>query len=287
MYRFLSVLIVLLSAYWANAQKFEWANHTKATAVSGRAVDVDRYGNVYVAGSVSGTAVDFDPGPGVMALTAGARVTYIEKMNPQGQVLWAKAINSVDTGANTVKYNECMDMKVDEQGNIYVVGTYGGGADFDPGPGVYTLANDTSSGRTGYILKLDANGNFVWANDYKYGTHSIEPQSIAFDQYGGLYIAGYLGFFTFNNGNGPVIDGNCFIAKLNSAGLVTWADEVYETTIGLYQTTVIRTLKLQIDQAGNFYISGQSVGTADFDPGIGIATLVADDMTPTPTKELT
>ena len=51
---------------------------------------------------------------------------------------------------------------VDDFGNVYVVGGYKPSADFDPGAGV---TNHTSAGgHDFFVLALDLDGDFIWAN---------------------------------------------------------------------------------------------------------------------------
>src|SRR5687768_1515879 len=68
---------------------------------------------------------------------------------------WAKSIGGpIVDFANKVT--------TDASGNVLICGAFqSGGADFDPGPGTYTLASN--GGNEIHVTKLDASGNFVWA----------------------------------------------------------------------------------------------------------------------------
>ncbi len=59
----------------------------------------------------------------------------------------------------------------DNQGNTYNVGTYNSGTnDFDPGTPTVTLPFAMTNGQTsGYIQKIDANGNLVWVKSLQTG----------------------------------------------------------------------------------------------------------------------
>src|SRR5215468_2263545 len=52
-------------------------------------VALDTAGNIYVAGTFTST-VDFDPGPGVTALTSNAGNAYVAKYAANGTLVWAK-----------------------------------------------------------------------------------------------------------------------------------------------------------------------------------------------------
>src|SRR5688572_21840864 len=57
--------------------------------------------------------------------------------------------------------NVGMTITMDAAGNTYTAGWFSGTSDFDPGPGNFNMTcNGTYDG---FIQKLDANGNFVWA----------------------------------------------------------------------------------------------------------------------------
>jgi len=78
-------------------------------------------------------------------------------LNPlQAQTFaWAKKLGG---STNDQSYS----IALDGSGDVYTTGFFSGTADFDPGPGTYTL---TSVGGNAdiFISKLDALGNFVWA----------------------------------------------------------------------------------------------------------------------------
>ncbi len=58
-----------------------------------------------------------------------------------------------------------MVLDIDGSGNVIVAGTFNGVVDFDPGPGTFSLGGP--AGADGFILKLDASGNFIWeAQDF-------------------------------------------------------------------------------------------------------------------------
>src|SRR5690606_40534691 len=68
---------------------------------------------------------------------------------------WAKKIGGSTTDLS-------YSISVDDNQNLFVAGLFNGTVDFNPGAGVYNLTS--SSGASGYILKLNNNGDFLWAN---------------------------------------------------------------------------------------------------------------------------
>jgi gliding motility-associated-like protein len=189
-------------------------------------VAVDASGNSYGSGPFFGTQ-DFDPGAGVFNLTSvGDADVFITKLDASGNFVWAKSIGG------TLKDNS-YGIALDPSGNVYVTGSFNGTSDFDPSAAVTNL---TSAGFTDlYILKLDTDGNFVWAKSI--GGNSFdgdESFAIATDAAGNVFTTGYFtekvdfdpgpGIFNLDFTSGTCT--NCsqiFILKLDTDGNFGWA----------------------------------------------------------------
>jgi hypothetical protein len=115
----------------------------------------DPSGNITMAGDLTSIKVDFDPGPSTYTLsTSGSTDTYVAKYDNNGNFLWARSFG----GSGIDEFNF---MSTDPLGNVYTTGYFNNTVDFDPGPSVFNLS--TVGGSDGFIHKLDASGNFVWA----------------------------------------------------------------------------------------------------------------------------
>src|SRR5436853_72571 len=98
--------------------------------------------------------------------------------------IWAKSIGGVGPENGTASV-------VDANGNIYTTGQFAStSADFDPGPGVYTLGCTgcipTSMVDDIFITKFDASGNFVWAKVIG-STNYDDGYAIATDNSGNVF----------------------------------------------------------------------------------------------------
>lgn len=133
----------------------------------GRCIVTDASTNVIAVGVFS-NSIDLDPGIGSYTLSSTSALnSYIAKYSTAGNFIWAKQI------ASNVS-NEVFSVAVDLAGNIYAAGSFSGSADFDPGVGTFSL---TSNGdHDGYLLKLDANGNFLWA--FQTGTTNLDVNKL-------------------------------------------------------------------------------------------------------------
>ncbi|MBE7509216.1 MAG: SBBP repeat-containing protein [Bacteroidia bacterium] len=230
------------------------------------AVTLDVSGNVYIVGSFQGTA-DFNPGVGVYNLISfGYRDVFVVKLDASGNFIWAKQMGGVD-----IEYG--YDIVVDSMGNVYVAGTFGGTADFDPGVGVYNLTV-TGVINDYFILKLDASGNFVWVKQFGGGPYYNSVINLGVDAFGNVYSAGaFKGTISFDPGAGlynltSAGDNDMFISKLDELGSTVWV-------IQLGDTAMDACLSMAVDDSGNVYTTGIFKGTIDFDSGQGVYNLTS------------
>ena len=247
---------------------FLWAKQIgSASALSdyGNGVTVDGSGNVYITGQFQGT-VDFDPGAGVFNLTSvGAYDVFIQKLDANGNFLWAKQIGS---SGSDIGYA----IKIDGSGNVYTTGVFQSSADFDPGAGVFILS--TNGGDDVFIQKLDASGNFIWAKTFG-GTASDFAYSITTDVSGNVFTTGYFvglnadfdpsaGVFNLSSVGAEDI----FIQKLDASGNFLWAKRMGNTTNDIGYS-------ISADGSGNVFTTGHFRSFVDFDPGAGVFNLTS------------
>lgn len=139
---YLIILIIIFLCYSATAQlTYEWASDIGGNEYeTSQTMDIDSVGNIYMAGVFRDT-VDFDPGAGIMeAFPNGSYTIFMAKYDLNSNLLWVKTI-----GGGNLSYNFCYSLKIDNEGDIYIVGYFEGNADFDPGPGVAILQGGGSS----------------------------------------------------------------------------------------------------------------------------------------------
>jgi hypothetical protein len=127
-----------------------------------------------------------------------------------------------------------------------------------------------------FIAKYDAAGNYIWAKSFG-DSFNDQSNSITIDNLGNVLFTGsFIGLADFDAGPGisnlySVGGTAIFIAKYDNAGNYIWAKRItglQGNNIGYSITT---------DTSGNVYSSGSFFDTIDFDPGIGLFYLTADD----------
>lgn len=288
---------------------FLWAKQMGGSGFDdGLSIALDASGNVYTTGNFEGK-VDFNPGAGVTNLiSSGSYDIFVQKLDTNGDFLWAKQMGgpNFDRGHSIV---------IDASGNLYITGMFYGIADFNPGKetAYLTSAGDydafiqkldsngnflwakqiggnewdqgnsiaidasqniyiTGSFNGVFVLKLDPNGDFIWTKQMK-GTGSSTGQSIAVDHSGNVNITGYFyETIDFDPGKGTVSltstgSADIFVQKLDTDGNFLWAKQMGGAVFFGYS--------IAVDTLGNVFTLGNFEGTADFDPGVGVANLTS------------
>jgi hypothetical protein len=235
----------------------DWAN----------AIAVDNSGNVYVTGGSrgSGTASDY----ATIKYNSNGDTLWVRRYNGPGNDVDEPSVLEVDDSGNvyvtgrswgsgtasdyaTIKYNSNGDtlwirryhgsgnggewahaLTVDGSGNVYVTGGSDGGGTL----GDYATIKYSSSGDTLWVRRYNGPGN---GSDVGY--------ALAVDGSGNVYVTGS------SMGSGTIFD--CATIKYNSNGDTLWVrryngpgnDEDWGED-------------LHVDDAGNVYVAGESIGS--------------------------
>lgn len=230
-----------------------------------RANDVcaDAFGNVFVVGDFRGT-VDLDPGPDTLEfVSTGGPDLYITKLDSMGRVLWGHGIGGSG-------FDRAQSVATLSDGSVVVVGEYQGTVDFDPGPGQLLLTNEPFEIRT-YILRLDGDGELVWA--YNLGNGTL-PFKVVVDTEDRIYAGGYFqGVTDLDPGPGvlqTISNGGSdpWVVKLNSAGELIWARSFGGPSFD-------NLIDIALDGFGHLLLTGGFSGNMDADPGPGTFILPA------------
>ncbi len=191
-------------------------------------------------------------------------ISILLNLNTSAQKFqWAKSFYGTQNSQSG------MSMVVDHSGNIYTTGYFNGTVDFDPSNSSFNLTSVSKADI--FISKLDASGNFVWAQSMG-GLKGDFGYSITLDKFSNIYITGlFNGTVDFDSDTGIYsltslgYPYDNFILKLDATGKFVWAKRIGgNNTWGCWS---------KIDSFGNICTTGSFEGTADFDPGPGTFNL--------------
>lgn len=263
MKKYITLFILLLNVIAASSQTphFDWAKQLDSNDVFVTAMTTDKHGALYITGTFDGT-VDFDPGAGITTATdAGFGDIFILKLDSTGNFDWVKTIGGTS-------YDEGDDIAIDSNGNVIVAGLFSTDSiDFDPGPGVFLM----SASENTFILKLDANGNFIWAKSIASPTENY-VSAMHLDKDDNIVLVGKFGGVTdFDPGstqfNITAVSTDIYICKLDINGDFIWAKHLINPSANTSCFTVTT------DQSNNIILAGLLLGTTDFDPGSNTVNL--------------
>lgn len=172
---------------------------------------------------------------------------YIARYTSDGDEIWDHRIGD----QTDESFNHGIGISTDEDGGVYVTGDFYNSMDFDPGAGTFILQKNAVSSQKGYyILKLDDDGNFNWANNSS--VYSAVGNSVSVDGDGGVFVTGAADVTESSY--------KVFVSKFENDG-----DQVFFETFG--NTSAGSGNTIYITQAGNIYVTGNYSGTADFNIG--------------------
>lgn len=223
-------------------------------------LDVDAEGNAFISGVLAGQ-IDLDPGDGVTELQPSGEYTgFISRFDPDGNFLWAKAFEN-DGGCNPDS------LVLDNSGNIHLLGSFYGSTDFNPDPGGTWI--ESPERQAYFVVKLDSDGEFKWANTWEIPEGGAYFTHISVDYDSNCYVGGsFITYVDLNPGpkydlyslDEPLTTRDIFVVKLNSDGDYEWGTAFNETNnLAMYD--------MICDSESNVFVTGWFLDTVDLDPG--------------------
>jgi hypothetical protein len=229
-----------------------------------REIGIDASGNIYGGGDFD-ELLDLDPGAAVFNVNSvGSSDIFFLKLDPNGDFVWGRVIGNSNV-------NQLISIQVDPSGNLYAGGYFFSSLDFDPGPGAFVLPDGNYWG--GFLMKLDSNGDFLWANNIT-STSFADVRGIAINSSGSVYLAGrFEGTADFIPGAGTfnltsINADDIYTAAYDASGNFLWANAA-----GGQGTQYAE--QIAVDDNGFTYSIGFLNGTADLNPQSGINTFVS------------
>ncbi len=216
-------------------------------------LSADATGAVTITG-IFESPFDADPGSGENILTNdGWADIFLASFDSEGNHRWAFALSGSESeflyGAAT-----------DEKGALYTTGQFRGTMDFGSGPVA------AESPRASFLVKYDASGRHVWTRTSSGGTDGWGfGRSISVDK-GLVSIAGnfreWINYHPERLSSAQLNGRGMYVAQFDTAG-------VYQWSVGLVGAHSVP-WAITLDSQRSVYLTGQFLGTVDFDPGPGV-----------------
>ena len=232
--------------------------------VNGKKIVVDSDGNTFLAGYFRGEA-DFDPSGNEYLLQAEEMDGFLAKYDTDGNFIWAFKIGNTNSD---IAFDVCLD----NNGNVWVSGTFRGDVDFDPSQNEFIL--NGHGFMDAYMAKYTADGTFLWAGEIGGEMSSFYLPTLTCDNSGNLYFSGYFtNLIDIDPGDGTLElgsngDTDIFLLKLDAAGNFIWAFSMGGEMQDHSRDIIISN--------GRVLIAGFIEGTIDFDPSEGEAILTSE-----------
>lgn len=187
-----SLLTVSFVTTFSQTPSFSFAKEQSCWAVNTK---IDTNGDIISIGYFNGVK-DFDPSATTYTLSNADGSLYMQKLNSNGNLIWAK--NFGPTAFSSTE-NVINSLQIAANNDYVICGTYIGNGDFNPGTAINTLTCQTDNTNM-FIARFDENGNLIWANGIGAigSTNNELAQSISIDNNGDLIVAGSFQNFSPN-----------------------------------------------------------------------------------------
>jgi hypothetical protein len=255
--RWVMTMVIFAMGCTAYAQDREWVRQIGGPGYDfGYSVVADRNGNVYSAGEFAGSVIF---GNNFHLNASGDRDAYVSMHDSNGNLQWVQRF-----GGSTL--TNATSVKITNEENILVCGSFWSRTDFDPGVGENYIA---PAGETDiYVACLDARGNLKWVKTFG-GTGYDHVYTMAVDNENNIVIAGdFSRTADFDPGNATMFlssvgEEDIYVAKLRSDGELIWVQQIGGTKKEIATS-------VSVDSKANVYVGGFFGGPVDFDPGMGV-----------------
>jgi hypothetical protein len=219
----------------------KWVRQIGGTGSDGGdEVAIGPHRNIYVIGDANGP-VTFSPS--VTLPPTGGRDAWAARYRPDGTFVWARSLGG--TGEQ-----QSHGISADNDGKVLVTGEFTGSSQF----GGHGLVS--AGGPDVFLAKLDRQGRVRWAQRFGDGDREI-GRGVDEDARDNVYFTGefrgtiQLGSKTLTSAGGD----DSFVAKAGPGGRVRWA-------LGFGGGGNEIGPEIEVDEAGNSYLTGTFAGTA-------------------------
>ncbi len=241
------------------AGEFIWVRHFESSVYSSAdLISIGPDNSIFVNGELS-VEIDLDPGLGLVSETGPNDDLFLVKLDSNGLYQWGKTYGSLDD-------IKAWGLLAHSSGEVYLTGRFQGSVDFNPGGTPHLL---TTEHEDGFILHLNANGDFEWAAQI-WSSERCALKRLTETPLGNLLVIGqnsgtvdldpgtdtdyYTSLFTMG-----------FLLKLTTDLNLISAHRIGQSGSGMFVPESVL-----LSPLGDIFIGGLLSGSMDLDPGPGV-----------------
>ena len=229
-------------AKFTQKKELQWLINIENASSATHHLLTDDSSNVYFIGKIQGKII-FNEKNILNALTGDI---FVAKYTSDGKLKWVKKyVGSSDDGT--------FKPKIDGEGNLYIIGKYQNSMEVEG----RQVLKATGQNPEPYILKLDRNGNYIWAKSFN---ENLGLKAITVNSKSEVFIVGDFKESVPINGNILQSAGlqDIFYAKYDKNGQFLWV----KTIAGKVEDV---SHNIETDKLGNVYLAGLVSDNAKFD----------------------
>jgi len=232
---------IFISKY-NSANELIWAKSIGSSdADYSSALHLDEQGNIFVSGAYGDDVTFFDDTNPITINSNGSDDMFFAKYNNDGELQFARGY-----GDSSPEY--CKGISTDENGNIYIAGSFNGNLNLDG------TVLESPGGANIFIAKADSNANIIWTKNIG-DDYNSTAEEIKIDNAGNIYVIGRItGDVVFGEDANQVsisitTPSDAFIAKYDNLGNFKWVETARGEGLNIGQN-------ITIDSNDNIYIEG-------------------------------
>lgn len=248
------MLLLLLAGLSCSAQTPDWAYSFKSNTIQDAVYDISSNGtNRFAVFGLDAQNLDAKNNSALFNNSG----KYLAIYNEKAEIQWKK-----------MAIANALGIKMNQSGDVFVTGSFGGTVDFDPSGDVFNLTSSSSG--SCFLQKFDSSGNFVWAVGAATDGIGFEIEPMPD---GRIVVAGRADVsskVTLSNNTTVDLQKGVFILEVSTDGKLSNAFSIAVPDPAGYGYVY----DLISDASNNIYLCGSLDGVADFDLGAGTANNV-------------
>ena len=225
---------------------------------------IDKDGSIYLTGYFGGQ-MDVDPNPEEKLINSGTgRDAFLVKYDKDGKLLWVRSFGNIETipfASGDTRFEEGVDLDIDEDSNVYLTGVFDGTIDLDDSDGNKTTDTLVADKRNTFLAKFDSSGKLLKCVSFS-GKGTNQGQAVKTNKEGSVYAAGFFddkmefGEKTLTSAGSS----DAFLVQYDKNLNFVWAKKW-----GGSGADKVNTAAIDLDESGNVYLAGDFSGTAYLD----------------------